>query len=85
MNNEMDMPEEEDEEVLFRKVTRTVESCQENLNLFYSGTGMYLLGMSLGWRAFRVAHARETIFNYKKVLVTTHTLVMHYGGYSPAQ
>jgi hypothetical protein len=84
MNNENDVREEEDEEALFRKVIRTVENCQENLNLFYSGTGMYLLGMSLGWRALRVAHTRETVFNYKKVLVTTHTLIMPYGSYSAA-
>ena len=47
-----------EEEEVFHKVIRTVESYHESLNLLYSGAGMYLLGMSLGWKAFRVAHTR---------------------------
>jgi len=72
--------EEEEEEKVFLKAIRIVESYHEDLNLLCTGAGMYLLGMSLGWKAFRVAHTRKTLMNYRKILVTKHYLAF----FSPA-
>ncbi|MEO9061462.1 MAG: hypothetical protein ABI270_05410 [Nitrosospira sp.] len=72
--------EEEEEEKVFLKAIRIVESYHEDLNLLCTGAGMYLLGMSLGWKAFRVAHTRKTLMNYRKLLVTKH----HLAFFSPA-
>jgi hypothetical protein len=76
--------DEEEEEEVFFKVIRTVESHNESLNLLCTGAGMYLLGMSLGWRAFRVAHTRKALFNYKKIDVTKHFLTLAYGSNASA-
>lgn len=72
--------EKEEEEKVFLKAIRIVESYHEDLNLLCTGAGMYLLGMSLGWKAFRVAHTRKTLTNYRKILVTKHYLAF----FSPA-
>lgn len=72
--------DKEEEEKVFLKAIRIVESYHEDLNLLCTGAGMYLLGMSLGWKAFRVAHTRKTLMNYRKILVTKHYLAF----FSPA-
>ena len=72
--NKVKQEEEEEEEEVFLKAIRTVESYHEDLNLLCTGAGMYLLGMSLGWKAYRVAHTRKTLLNYRKNLVTKHSL-----------
>lgn len=76
--------EEEDEDEVFLRVIRAVESHQENLNLLCTGAGMYLLGMSLGWKAFRVAHTRKALLSYKKTHITKHSLALPYGSYAAA-
>jgi predicted GNAT superfamily acetyltransferase len=75
---------EEDVEV-FQKMIDAVENHDGNVNLLYSGAGMYLLGMTFGWTAFRVVHTRKAALNYKKILgITTHSLAFPYGGYQAA-
>lgn len=69
--------EDEDEDEVFLKVIRTVESHHENLNLLCTGAGMYFLGMSLGWKAFRVAHTRKALFSYNKNDITKHSLTCY--------
>ena len=76
--------EEENEEdaELFQKMVDTVENHNGDINLLYSGAGMYLLGMTFGWAAFREVHTRKAALNYKKILgITTHSLAFPYGGY----
>lgn len=71
---------EEDEEAL-RKIINAIENHDHGINLLYSGTGMYLLGMTIGWAALRVVHTRKAVLNYKKILgITTHSLAFPYGG-----
>jgi predicted GNAT superfamily acetyltransferase len=75
---------EEDVEV-FQKMIDAVENHDGDVNLLYSGAGMYLLGMTFGWTAFRVVHTRKAALNYKKILgITTHSLAFPYGGYQAA-
>jgi NAD(P)-dependent dehydrogenase (short-subunit alcohol dehydrogenase family) len=75
---------EEDVEV-FRKMIDAVENHDGDIDLLYSGAGMYLLGMTFGWTAFRVAHTRTAALNYKKILgITTHSLAFPYGGHEGA-
>jgi hypothetical protein len=74
---------QEDETLL--EMLRAVESDDEDMNLLGTGIGMYWLGMSLGWEAFRVAYTRKTLLGYKKTLVTTHSLVSYHGDYEDAE
>jgi hypothetical protein len=75
---------EEDAEV-FQKMIDAVENHDGDISLLYSGTGMYLLGMTFGWTAFRVVHTRKAALNYKAILgITTHSLAFPYGGYEAA-
>jgi len=66
--------EEEEEEEIYRKAIKTVEAHETNLDLLYSGAGMYCLGMSIGWKAFRVVHARRSSSTMKVRGVTRHSL-----------
>jgi hypothetical protein len=52
--------EEEEEEEIYRKAIRTIEIHERNPDVLYSGAGMYWLGMSIGWKAFRVLHTRRS-------------------------
>jgi hypothetical protein len=71
----------EDEEEALRKIMDAVENHDGNINLLYSGTGMYLLGMTFGWAALRVVHTRKAALNYKNILgITTHSLAFPHGG-----
>lgn len=63
---------EEDE--IFLTMLKVVETEHDNINLLGTAAGMYWLGMSFGWKAFRVAHTRKILLNYKKLLITTHSL-----------
>jgi hypothetical protein len=63
---------EEDE--IFLTMLKVVETEHDNINLLGTAAGMYWLGMSFGWKAFRVAHMRKILLNYKKLLITTHLL-----------
>ena len=73
---------EEDEEA-FQKIIDAVEN-HGDINLLYSGTGMYLLGMTFGWTALRVVHTRKAVLNYKEILgITTHSLAFPHGGSFP--
>lgn len=75
---------EEDVEV-FQKMIDAVENHDGDISLLYSGTGMYLLGMTFGWTAFRVVHTRKATLNYKTILgITTHSLAFPHGGYEAA-
>jgi hypothetical protein len=75
---------EEDVEV-FQKMIDAVENHDGDISLLYSGAGMYLLGMTFGWTAFRVVHTRKAALNYKKILgITTHSLAFPYGGHEAA-
>jgi hypothetical protein len=74
----------EDEKEALRKIIDAVENHDGNINLLYSGTGMYLLGMTFGWTALRVVHTRKAVLNYKKILgITTHSLAFPHGGPFP--
>ena len=65
----------EDEEEALQEIIDAVENHDRGINLLYSGTGMYLLGMTFGWTALRVLHTRKCDLNYKKILgITTHSL-----------
>jgi predicted GNAT superfamily acetyltransferase len=74
----------EDDEEAFRKIIDAVENHDGDINLLYSGTGMYLLGMTFGWTALRVVHTRKAVLNYKEILgITTHSLTFPHGGSFP--
>lgn len=69
----------------FQKMIDAVENHEGDISLLYSGAGMYLLGMTFGWTAFRIVHTRKAIVNYKKILgITTHSLAFPHGGYEVA-
>jgi hypothetical protein len=68
----------------FQKIIDAVENHDGDINLLYSGTGMYLLGMTFGWTALRVVHTRKAVLNYKEILgITTHSLTFPHGGSFP--
>ena len=75
---------DEDDEEALRKIIDAVENHDRDINLLYSGTGMYLLGMTFGWMALRVFHTRKADLNYKKILgITTHSLAFPHVGPFP--
>lgn len=83
--DEGDEEENEEDVNVFQKMIDVVENHEGEVNLLYSGAGMYLLGMTFGWTAFRVIHTRKAVLNDKKILgVTTHSLAFPYGGYEAA-
>ncbi len=72
--------EDEDEEEIYLKAIKTVETHDRNLDLLYSGAGMYWLGTSIGWKAFRVVHARRSSSTITILGITRHSLAFtHYG------
>jgi hypothetical protein len=77
--DEEDEEEEKEEEEIYRKAIRTIEIHERNPDVLYSGAGMYWLGMSIGWKAFRVLHTRRssstaTIRGIKKHYLYGHSL-----------
>ncbi|PTR17014.1 hypothetical protein C8R31_101169 [Nitrosospira sp. Nsp2] len=75
----------EEDDLAFWKIINAVENHDGDINLLYSGTGMYLLGMTFGWTALRVVHTRKAVLNYKKILgITTHSLAFPHSGYEAA-
>ena len=70
--------EELDEEEVYRKALETVEAHQKKMDVLYSGTGMYWLGMSMGWKVFRVLHTRRSYLTIKVLGVTRHSLTFHH-------
>ncbi|SEK46516.1 hypothetical protein [Nitrosovibrio tenuis] len=73
--------EPEEEERIYRKAIKTVESHERKLNLLYSGAGMYWLGMSIGWKAFRVVHTRRSSSTIRVRGVTRHLLTFPHCSY----
>ena len=73
--------EEEEEEEIYRKAIQAVETHERNLDLLYSGAGMYWFGMSIGWKAFRVVHNRQSSSTITVRGVTRHLLVFPHCGY----
>jgi hypothetical protein len=72
--------EEEEEEEIYPKAIRTIEIHERNADALYSGAGMYWLGMSIGWKAFRVLHTRRssstlTIRGIRKHYLYGHSLL----------
>ncbi len=71
--------DEEEEEEIYLKAIRTVEIHERSPDLLYSGAGMYWLGMSIGWKAFRVLHTRRSSSTITIRGIRKHCL----SGYSP--
>lgn len=74
LNDSEDRISIKEEDEIFLKMLKAAETEQDNINLHGTAAGMYWLGMSFGWKAFRVAHTRKILLNYKKLLITTHSL-----------
>ena len=75
--------EEEEEEEIYRKAIRTIEIHEGNPDLLYSGAGMYWLGMSIGWKAFRVLHTRRSSSTITVRGIRKHYLYGHSPTFSP--
>lgn len=76
-----DEDEEENEEEIYLKAITTVETHDRNLDLLYSGAGMYWLGMSIGWKAFRVVHTRQSSSTITVLGITRHFLAFPHCSY----
>ena len=66
--------EEEEEEEIYRRAIKVIDIHERNPDLLYSGAGMYWLGMSIGWKAFRVLHTRRSSSTITVRGVTKHSL-----------
>jgi len=66
--------EEEEEEEIYRRAIKAIDIHERNPDLLYSGAGMYWLGMSIGWKAFRVLHTRRSSSTITVRGVTKHSL-----------
>jgi hypothetical protein len=75
--------EEEDEEEIYRKAIRAIEIHEGNPDLLYSGAEMYWLGMSIGWKAFRVLHTRRSSSTITVRGIRKHYLYRHSPTFSP--
>ena len=71
---ERDEEEEEEEEEIYRRAIKVIDIHERNPDLLYSGAGMYWLGMSIGWKAFRVLHTRRSSSTITVRGVTKHSL-----------
>jgi len=76
--------EEEEEEEIYCKAIRTIEIHEGNPDLLYSGAGMYWLGMSIGWKAFRVLHTRRSSSTITVRGIRKHCLYGHSLNLRPA-
>lgn len=72
--DEEDDEDESEEEEIYQKAIRTVEIHERNLDLLYSGAGMYWLGMSIGWKAFRILYTRRSSSTITVRGITRHLL-----------
>ena len=73
-----------EEEEIYRKAIRTIEIHEGNPDLLYSGAGMYWLGMSIGWKAFRVLHTRRSSSTITVRGIRKHCLYGHSLNLRPA-
>ena len=73
--------EEEEEEEIYRRAIKAIDIHGRNPDLLYSGAGMYWLGMSIGWKAFRVLHTRQSSSTITVRGVTEHSLTFSLCGY----
>ncbi|MEO6823796.1 MAG: hypothetical protein ABI167_03545 [Nitrosospira sp.] len=83
LDNSQDENSVKEEDEIFLKVLRA-ESDHKGIDLMGTVAGMYLLGMSLGWKAFRVAHTRKALLHYKEILTTIHLLSSYRDNYGDA-
>jgi hypothetical protein len=79
--DEEDEEEEEEEEEIYRRAIKVIDIHERNPDLLYSGAGMYWLGMSIGWKAFRVLHTRRSSSTITVRGVTKHSLTFSPCGY----
>jgi hypothetical protein len=75
--DEREEEDEEEEEEIYGKAIRTIEIHEGNPDLLYSGAGMYWLGMSIGWKAFRVLHTRRSSSTITVRGIRNHCLYGH--------
>jgi|1186.fasta_scaffold601195_1 hypothetical protein len=73
--DENEEEEELEEEEIYRVALKEVEARQNEVDLLHSGAGMFWLGMSMGWRSFRVLHIRRSYSTMRVLGVTKHSLV----------
>lgn len=73
--------EEEEEEEIYRRAIKAIDIHGRNPDLLYSGAGMYWLGMSIGWKAFRVLHTRRSSSTITVRGVTKYSLTFSPCGY----
>src|SRR5690349_23162105 len=75
-DEEQDEVEKEvEEEEVYRAALEALQVHQKELDPLYSAAGMFWLGMSMGWRAFRVLHSRKSRSAIKVIGITRHSLV----------
>ncbi len=79
--DEEDEEDDEDEDEIYLKTIKAVETHDRNLDLLYSGAGMFWLGMSIGWKAFRVVHTRQSSSTITILGITRHSLAFTHCGY----
>jgi hypothetical protein len=75
--------EELDEEEIYCAALKAVKAHQNEMDLLYSATGMFWLGMSMGWKSFRVLHIRKSYSTMKILGVTKHSLVLPHSNCCP--
>lgn len=75
--------EELDEEEIYCAALKAVKAHQNKVDLLYSATGMFWLGMSMGWKSFRVLHIRKSYSTMKILGVTKHSLVFSHSNCCP--
>jgi hypothetical protein len=82
--DEREEEDEEEEEEIYYKAIRIIEIHEGNPDLLYSGAGMYWLGMSIGWKAFRVLHTRRSSSTITVRGIRKHCLYGHSLNLRPA-
>lgn len=81
--DERDVNEDEDDEVeeeieeeeVYLAALNALRTHQNELDPLYSAAGMFWLGMSMGWRAFRILYSRKSCSAIKVLGITRHSLV----------
>ena len=76
--------DEREEEEIYCKAIRTIDIHEGNPDLLYSDAGMYWLGMSIGWKAFRVLHTRRSSSTITVRGIRKHCLYGHSLNLRPA-
>jgi hypothetical protein len=84
VDEDEDKEEEElDEEEIYCAALKAVKAHHNEMDLLYSATGMFWLGMSMGWKSFRVLHIRKSYSTMKILGVTKHSLVLSHSNCCP--